>query len=92
MNTELLLLLLFLLFLVLFSLTIIYFIYGKKAKAKTTVSKKTNYHHCDPQYGPDYLAFDNEPKNELIKTYTSTQCKDASLCWDDDFEKCFGVR
>lgn len=50
------------------------------------------YNRCDPQYGPNYLAFDTIVDNELIKTYTSVQCNNAQLCWDDDFEKCFKVR
>jgi hypothetical protein len=63
------------------------------------------YHHCDQQFGPDYTAFDSNPRNEWIKTFTKEQClypctkKDTSClypggsyCWDDDFERCFNVR
>lgn len=64
-----------------------------------------SYQHCDQQFGPDYTTFDNNPRNERIKTFTKEQClqpclsvdssclfPQGSLCWDDDFERCFNVR
>ena len=63
------------------------------------------YHRCDQQFGPDYTTFDSNPRNERIKTFTKEQClqpclstdssclfPQGSLCWDDDFERCFNVR
>ena len=50
------------------------------------------YNRCDTQYGPDYTTFDTEGINEIIKTYTSPQCYEKNLCWDDYYQKCFNIR